>query len=295
MGAELQDVLQAAGVAVAQGGEHRHVAQGWLGTDCPWCDSPSGKFHLGWPPTGRTVVCWICGRHSMADTLKRITQLPWEDVKRVLRRSRPRLRAPVHTGKLQLPTGLRDLRGAHRRYLQDRGFDADEVTALWGLQATPSVGELAWRIWIPVYWHGELVSWTTRALGNRQPKYLSAPDQHSRLPLKWTLYGQDYAYGAVIVVEGPTDVWRIGPGAVATYGVQWTQQQAALLEQIPYRAIVYDNTPRIAQQQARRLARRINWNGRTEVLRLRADDPGEASPQEVRQLRRRVGFTARDD
>jgi hypothetical protein len=43
---------------------------------------------------------------------------------------------------------------------------------------------------------------------------------------KETLYNLDNAKdGTAIVVEGPIDVWRIGDGAVATFGVIYTQKQ----------------------------------------------------------------------
>lgn len=76
------------------------------------------------------------------------------------------------------------------------------------------------RIIIPMYQEGTLVNWQARYIGEPPDKtvakYYSAPGStKSKI-----LYNFDLAirYGFVVVVEGPMDVWRFGPEAVALLG-----------------------------------------------------------------------------
>ena len=88
-----------------------------------------------------------------------------------------------------------------------------------------------------------------------------------------------------MVVEGPTDVWRIGPGAVATMGLSFTQAQVQRILQYPIRAICFDNSLQ-AQSTANRLAGMLElFPGKTMRIELDSDDPGNASDREVRAVR----------
>jgi DNA primase len=144
---------------------------------------------------------------------------------------------------------------------------------------------LSWRIWIPVHVRGELVTWTTRSIGDGG--YVSARPEEERTPIKHCLYGLDHCRHVAVVVEGPADVWKIGPGAVATFGVSYTQEQVALLAEIPIRVVCFDREVG-AQRQATKLCRALEAHpGSTCRVELDAEDPGSASEEEVSALRKR--------
>lgn len=64
-----------------------------------------------------------------------------------------------------------------------------------------------------------------------------------------------------IVVEGVTDVWRLGPGAVATFGIKFRPAQVAMLARhFKTIHVLFDPEP-AAQAQARKLATDISRLG----------------------------------
>ncbi|MBW2309219.1 MAG: hypothetical protein JRG73_20040, partial [Deltaproteobacteria bacterium] len=107
------------------------------------------------------------------------------------------------------------------------------------------------------------------------------------VPHKTLLYGEELAGHAIIVVEGPTDAWRIGPGAVATMGLGYSSEQVIRIKNHPVRAVCFDKSIE-AQTVARKLAAALSvFPGQTFVASLDAADPGSAAQREVCELRRR--------
>lgn len=288
------DLLDKLGIRYV-GQEHKHGRPGWVQVCCPWCDGGHQRYHLGIALGTATVNCWRCGRHRLGDALAAITGRSVADVLRLADGLDLRTdAAPVRPmGRLVLPGGLLRLdhaeAAAHRRYLAGRGFDPAHLARLWGLGAIGLAPRLAWRIFIPVYLHGKVVSWTTRAIGDRvEQRYVSASAEEEALPHRSLLYGEDYCRGAVIVHEGPADVWATGPGAVATLGTSYNQAQLARLSHYAVRAICFDNEP-AAQRRASQLARDLSaFPGETLVVQLEAKDAGSAHPDEIAELRQAV-------
>jgi DNA primase len=73
------------------------------------------------------------------------------------------------------------------------------------------------RIVIPIFRGGLLVGWQARDVTGSSPiKYLTTPGWKKTE----VLYNMDVAkwYSDVVLVEGPTDVWRVGDNAMALMG-----------------------------------------------------------------------------
>ena len=130
-------------------------------------------------------------------------------------------------------------------------------------------------------------SWTTRAVSDDvKLRYVNARPEEELRPIKSLLYGQHHLRHAVVICEGPTDAWKIGPGAVATFGVNYTKAQLLRMSKYPVRFVCFDSEP-IAQQRAQALCEAlIPFPGTTKNITLDAMDPGSASEKELRQLRR---------
>jgi hypothetical protein len=95
---------------------------------------------------------------------------------------------------------------------------------------------------------------------------------------------------AIVITEGPTDAWAVGPGAGALFGTAFTPAQVAELVTIPRRVVCFDSSP-AAQQQAAKLAEQLScFPGITENVLLDAKDPGSATQKELRLLRRFAGL-----
>ncbi len=128
---------------------------------------------------------------------------------------------------------------------------------------------------------------TTRAIGDRvQERYISASFEQEAVNHKTLVYGSNYCQHSVVVVEGPIDAWRVGPGAGALFGTAFTPMQVLRLTKFPYRYICFDNSS-VAQARARELAEELSvFPGTTEVIELDALDPGSASKKEIQLLRK---------
>ncbi len=289
---ELEELLRAHRVPCLSSGHH-HCRHGWIQIKhCPYCGSDN--YHLGYNVAGRFFTCWRCRWHSVKDTLRRLN-VPATAIATFLRTSSPlnARQADVQTAprQLQVPKHVGPLLPAHRNYCLDRGFNPDELVERWQIGGIGVAARLAWRLYIPIILNGEQVSWTTRSVrAGAAQRYLSAKSSEEVVPHKQTLYGVDYCLHTVVVVEGPTDVWAVGPGAVALYGLAFTEEQVARLAAFPYRYICLDRG-REAQSVARKLAKRLSvFQGVTVNIELTAKDPGEASRSELNQLRRFTGL-----
>jgi len=268
------------------GSEHHHCNVGWLAIDCPWCGKDTHRYHLGINLDGNFCTCWRCGHKNLKSALKYTTG-KGSHIDRMLGDLdyTPVDRTP-RTGKLKYPNGIHDIMGAHERYLEDRGFDPETIRKLWGVRCIPVHPTLSWRLWIPILTRGEIVSWTTRGIGKAEPKYRNAPIEHEAVSAKTLLYGEDYCRHAVMVHEGPIDVWKTGPGAVATMGLNVSRPQILRLTRYPIRVICFDNEPR-ALIRAKKLADRLEvFPGETTIVELDSADPGSATPYETSELRK---------
>jgi len=285
---DLKQTLRDYGVQVADGGSHRHVREGWIGVDCPWCGKGTGKNHLGIELSTHRCTCWKCGPHRLGDTLVALTGLPLPTVLgwKIKRGPTPH-RLPQMVGTLEVPSGVGQLLRPHLAYLKKRGLDPQQIQDQWGVQAIGLSSYLQWRLFIPIHFEMEMVSWTTRSIGDDGTRYISAEPDKEQLHHRDLLYGEDCTGPSIVVVEGPIDVWAIGPGAVATMGLATTPAQVEKIARHPYRVICFD-AETTAQKRAHRLARELQgFPGTTTVVELESGkDAGSADPQEVEELQK---------
>lgn len=273
--------------------EGRYSRSGWVQFFCPFCSGGKdpNKPYAGYNIAFNYVNCWRCGPHRVGDTIQELTGLPWREVKGLLGSLERERKPPKHTkrrrGTLEIPKGVGPLLPAHKRYLKDRKFDPQEIERLWDVQGIGMAKEYAWRLFIPIYYGGEVCSWTTRTISEtRTDRYLSAREGQEVYSHKELLYGIDYCRHTAVIVEGPTDVWRVGPGAIATLGTGWSRRQLNLLSRFAVRVVCYDNEP-AGQRRASELCDLLAvFPGETHNVRLDAKDPGSAPKKEIRQLRK---------
>lgn len=283
------EILQQRNVPIRQHGDHKNVRYGWVAVECPFCGRGSDAFHMGFHLTKRFSSCWQCGYHPAWKTLAELLGIRYVEARELLG-SDPGWeqddRRKIRRGELLLPPGLGELLPPHERYLKERGFDPDELVRLWDIQGIGIASKLAWRIFIPVLYHGSVVSWTTRSLVNKGVRYVSASQGEEAISAKSLLFGEDYARHAIIICEGPFDVFRIGPGAVATLGLSISHAQIEKMRQYPVRAVCFDNEY-MAQKRAKKLCRLLEpFPGTTHNVVLKAKDPGSASREEIDELRK---------
>lgn len=284
----LHDFLIDNNVAYTEGGSHRHVRYGWTGIQCPYCRTSS--WHMGIRDDGYTT-CWRCGAHRLGDILMEATQLPWPKVKEIVHQiygNYTKRQKSQAASKVVLPTGRHPLGHPHKTYLERRNFNPETIEETWGIEGISIHSYLAWRLFIPIVVHNCVVSWTTRTIGSHPVRYMSAKPNEESIPLKTILYGCDFAHHTIIVVEGATDAWRIGKGAVATLGLTISESQVREIGAYPIRVVCFDNSDN-AQRRADSLASRLSClPGETEVVRLETgDDPASADIDEINEMKSR--------
>ena len=287
---DFEILLQSNGIRTAPEGHH-HSGPGWLQFDCPFCDQGNNNYHMGYNLTHKYINCWNCGHHSIIETMILLFGISYTEAKTIAKDIRPeRSQLKLHTGHYREPYGVNPLHNAHKRYIRSRGFNWQHIAELWSVQgialASPA---MQWRLFLPIFYRSERVSWTTRTINKKvSQRYLSAKSENETIPHKTLLYGEDYARHAIVVVEGPIDVWAIGPGAVATFGLSITSAQILKMSKYPIRAVCLDNTKQ-AQATARKLVDSLSgYKGETYNIQLSGKDAAETSAAELKQIRKDI-------
>lgn len=281
----------------------KNVSKGWLGTRCPFCHDSS--YHLGFSLTKEMefAKCWRCGGHWIPKVISRILSVPIKEAVEIKSRySTPAKTTPYESTPckpknthLDLPRGCTPLKPAHKEYLLSRKFDPALLVKEWGLLATDSTGNYAHRILAPIIFKGQIISYQCRAIYTWQSiPYLPCRKEDEVLPYKTIVYGFDKAvvntFKKAVVVEGITDVWRLGAGAVALFGKKYTKEQVWLLAE-SFRKIFIILDPDVEDNYTDKLAADLRLLGCTaEVIAIFHTDPGDLSQSDARAIMRDLGF-----
>lgn len=273
---------------------HKHTRPGWVNTKCPFCEGHEG-YHLGWNLEDEFYTCYRCGYHPLIKTLSELLNINYQAVidilpdygvnRTVLKRRKPDKKP------FEFPSSVTELWKPHLKYLNERGFNAREIEKFWSLKATGPVSKLGlidyrFRIIIPFYWNGQIVSFDSRDVTNKQRnKYQACPKEREIIEHKKILYGnQEYWEHTGIVVEGPTDVWRLGPSSCATSGIKYTPAQVKTIANAFKRvAVVYDDEVQ-AQLQANKLVAELKFRGVDAWNVKIKGDPGSLKQHEADEL-----------
>lgn len=274
----------------------RHYHAGWIHIECPFCSGNPGH-HLGYNISQNFFTCWRCGFKPMKKVLQKLLSVSSEnyfDTVRTFFENAPRKlekKVVIPTAKtVKLPAGTVPLMRMHRNYLRERKFEPRKMREVWGLMGVGIAGEFCFRIIIPIYFKGRLVSYQGRDItGRAKLRYKNCITIQEVVHLKDIVYGFDNVPGKTVVIcEGVTDVWRLGPGAVATFGVGFTAKQVKLLGESFNKRVIFFDQDDGGQQQSRKLAAKLAmYDGETTILTLKkfsVKDPGELPQKEADQI-----------
>lgn len=276
-------------------GMKHHVRPGWVGLKCPVC----GSEHLGFNLARGYFSCWRCGHLRIVDVIQWLTnvstekarQIRWEFDNEKQNRTIITRKVGDRPREAPEPMELESLSQAHIEYLRDvRGLDWKEITDEWDLKGTRHLsGEWSWRVVAPIYddTGSRTLAYVGRAIGEDvKPKYKMTDRDDCAIDPENLIYGLHKTRGkSVIVLEGPGDVWNIGPGSVASLGIDWSRGQANQLRHYDRRFIMFDPDPK-AQYKAQKLAEWLSmFPGDTERIDGLPSDPGSLSDKLVREIR----------
>lgn len=286
------------GIKVAQEGQ-RHFRMGWIHTQCPFCSGHKGH-HLGYNKAIGVFTCFRCGRHGKYETIASFLGISKKEAYRLCEEkymlSRFDVIVPekrmvhIKLSRIKLP-GSKIPTEIEKEYLLKRKFDPNELQRIWDIRYGGHLGDWKFRIIIPITYKGKVVTWTGRTVADNEPRYLNLSLEKSVRDPKLCIYGADKnTYKDCIVVEGPTDVWRLGIGAVATLGIKFRLEQVRLIaKQFRRSLILFDPGETQAQMQAEKLCMALSAyrEHKSEMILVDSkNDPGDFSPIEVKEVRK---------
>lgn len=271
-----------------------NTSSGWTSVQCrmPGCGDRSN--HGAFSPDGRAYTCFKCGtKRSFIDLISLYSEASYSTAKAIAAKYTSKLgiiEIPEIEGVQNIvwpPKGCEaSLPEIHREYLKKRLYDPDSIQELYQIASMYQTGKFKYRILIPVFMGGRVVTYIGRDVTDQQLlRYKNLPISESVVPAKDCVYGIDNIGSKGIITEGIFDTWRFRFNAVAILGLVYTQRQIRLLtSKLKEAYICFDNEPQ-AQEKARDLAFELSMAGvNTEIVTIDQEDPGEMSQREADNL-----------
>lgn len=279
----------------------KNIGPDFIGVKCVFCDDTS--MHGGFNIKKGYYNCWRCGGHWMPKVIATLARVDINEAKKIIKKyssGQPQISIAKkgdhkYASKIAFPPGTGPLTDKAKQYLISRNFDPKHLVTEWGLLSTGHLGSFKFRILAPIYLKGQLISYQCRDItGKYNTPYKGCPIEESVYFLKYTLYGFDKAIPKkrCAVVEGLTDNWRMGPGAVATFSMNFMPQQILMLARNFDEIFILYDSGDDAQEQADKLYYRltVGYNKKTEILTLDEGDPGDLSNEEAKYIMKEIGL-----
>ena len=288
----------------------KNNVEGCLTIHCPCCpdNDPDPSRHGNLNPADGSYSCWRCKGSHPSVVIARAAHISVQAASDLIRKYTTGV-ASVKREEVKMANSI-TLPGSytpldiHRNYLESRGFDVGELKFYHGIKFTGMMEKwegMNWqfRVIIPVFdRRNNLVSFQGRDVTGKQDRYLFPPKEKQVKDCKTILYGAELCgkKDDLLVVEGVMDAWKLGAGAVCTFGSSVTQEQ--VLEMSHWRRVflAFDNEP-AAVQHARDVAKQLSSLG-TEAFLVNTDfgldsegnvrDVGDLSFSEAREFMKDV-------
>lgn len=285
----------------------KHYRSGWVNIICEMGCTGNPGYHGGFNVEKGYYNCHRCGAHSLPKVIAVLTGVNYNKANDIVQKyslvstsiSRQESRINIPS-QIAFPTDTKPLTQKAKQYLVSRNYDPDKLISTWGLLSTGHTGFYKHRILAPIYQGDKLVSYQTRDItGKHSQKYLACFQEEEVIQHQHCIYGLDQAISRIrkcIVVEGITDVWRLGIGAVATFGIAFTKQQARLIaSNFDTVFIMFDSEPQ-AQEQAEELGFLIgsSFTNPAKVINLpflvSEIDPGDLPQNIANDIMKEIGL-----
>jgi 5S rRNA maturation endonuclease (ribonuclease M5) len=278
--------------------EGKNVTNGWVNVQCPFCSDTSN--HGGFNLKNNWYNCWKCGSHSIYDFIMQVEDINFREAKQkfiyytknnniIIQKEKVQL-----SEKLSLPNGTKKLKLIHKKYLIKRKFNPDLLEKKYNLLGTNYLGDFKFRLIVPIYYKNKMISFLGRDItGKSKLRYKNCSLSNQVVRHKDILYGIDdtKTNDVVIIVEGVTDCWRLGKGALATFGSMYTKKQMILLKNMGYKKIyIFFDNDKDAQTQAKNLAQSLAAFGiDVENILYKKSDAGNMKQKNANNLMRDLG------
>jgi DNA primase len=298
---DFKKYLDSRGVKYDTSGKNISQRGNWIGMKCLWCQDHSN--HLGINLDTKGFNCWICSAKGKApfSLIMRLDNCSYYRAEktvqefssmRVLLDQRTLTTSEVPQSIIEVLNAERaekKLLYLHRNFLESRNFDPDYIFDKYKLFCCGAGSRWCHRLIVPFYQNNRIVTFTARDVTDKaKVSYDHLPNYESIVPVKETLYNIESIKDTAVVVEGVTDVWRIGDGACAVMGYKYTAHQVYSLSNVRRIFILFDT-----EEKAQKLAEEFAFELSTmvpsvEVLQLESGDPGDLSEDDANNLRREI-------
>ena len=294
---DIEAYLEDRGVDYSTSG--KNVSSGWIGMTCLWCDDQSN--HLGINLSTKKFKCWICGHKGIATRIvEQIDKVHSGKAEEIIKefqqyskfKAKPKPKEKVKWSQILPEESTVTLPNIHKDYLLSRNFNPTDVQKMYDIRACYNLGEYKFRIIIPVIMNHKIVGFTTRDITDKSSlRYKACGNDRAVIPQDEWVYNIDSLIHTALILEGPFDVWRMGPGSVCLFGIDYSIKQVrAIVGKGVYRAFVlFDDEPE-AQRRASSVAGNLATIIPTvEILSgIGVKDPAMLSPKEAHDLKREI-------
>jgi len=280
----------------------KNIGSGCIGIVCPFCGDQSN--HCGIFIKKNLFKCWVCGQKgSIVHLIKEIKGISFRKSVNIIRdyvqdSSLYRLNEKDLTEansvrsnrqSVAYPSPILDsIPEPHRQYLLSRNFDPDLLIKKYGLKFTYNTGDYRFRIIAPISVGGKAVSWIAADVIRKGGiPYLKCPLEMSIISVNNCLYNIDSVGSVAILVEGITDVWRMGDGCVAsmTKSINSAQIQQLSDHGVKKVIIMFDAD---AIDGAKIAAGKLRGLFSVDVIELSEGDPADLLASDVMDLRAEI-------
>ena len=282
---------------------HAHCQAGWVQIACPECVGNPG-YHLGYCLQDNYFNCWRCGFKSKVKVITSLIAVSPNEAKKIIQRyggsaKNPKKRrldpVKLKLKKFRYPSNTESMKKMHKQYLKARGYDPEYLEKKYKIRGTGPASKLdkvdfKYRLVIPIIQEGKEVSWQSRYVkdfSKRDPrqkyKYITCSKEREIIHHKHLLYGLDDAkeFDWCVLCEGIMDVWRLGPPAVASFGVKIKIAQIRLLSQFQTIFITFD-PDQAGRENAEKIQAQLEWMGKEIIIiNNMKSDPGDMKQSEA--------------
>ena len=282
-----------------QPGSSKQASSGWINVVCPFCSGHYGH-HLGFNIKGQYFNCWRCGYKSNIKAISGLAKVNFSEAKSLINKytitglTQEKEISHEKPSKIILPKYSLPLGKRHKKYLEKRGLNPDKIEKEYGLLGTDKRSNYPWRIIIPITINGVIVSWHSRDItGLSETPHKACPQNREVIPHKSIIYAYDQSQGpSAVIVEGVFDALKLGPGAVATFGISVQREQVLFLMEKFKKVYILFDPEKEAQKRAENLCRQLNEVIEAYIIdwEWEASDPAELSKTETKKLMTELGF-----
>jgi len=291
----VRDLLEDLGIDYTNSG--KNVSEGWIGVSCPWCGDSSN--HLGINIKSKVCSCFRCGATGNIVSFLSEELGSIKSAMDVISTSIPRELQHEEQQTIYRPKSVvlpkeasEKITTRHAGYLQSRNFNYVDIMRKYPLYFCGPIGKWANRIIVPVYKNFKLITFTSVDISEKSiVRYRHEQEERSILPIKEYLYGIEYTNGhSCATVEGLFDTWRIGYGAVPTWGTKVTSAQKALLAKFKEVYIAFDGDY-AGRKGAEKLGNDLAPFTNVHILDIpEGKDPDTLDDSEIKEIRKLIGM-----